>query len=119
MTLSINNDINLIAKCGLYCGTCKKLLSGKCPGCKESTKASWCKIRTCTIENNYDNCSQCAKINLEDCKKLNNFIGKAFSLVFKTDRLASLTYIKNNGAELFAAKMCELNQMSIKRNQNI
>ena len=40
----MTNNSQQIAACGLYCGACKKFLNGKCPGCKENEKASWCKI---------------------------------------------------------------------------
>ena len=112
-------DKNLIAFCGLYCGTCSKYKKGKCPGCKENIKASWCKIRTCNMDNNFENCTQCTLTKPEDCKKLNNAIGKIFELVFRTDRLASLRYINDNGGKLYAQKMCDLQQMSIKKKQTI
>ena len=40
-------DKKLIAKCGLYCGACNSYITGKCPGCNENVKATWCKIRNC------------------------------------------------------------------------
>ena len=112
-------DVALIAACGLYCGTCAKYKNGKCPGCKENSKASWCKIRSCNMEHGYGNCSQCQVANMNECKKLNNTIGKIFGLIFKTDRLASLQYIKDNSAELYVDRMVAVNQMAIKRGQNI
>ncbi|TLX77031.1 DUF3795 domain-containing protein [Labilibacter sediminis] len=113
------NDKNLVAFCGLYCGTCAKYKKGKCPGCPENTKATWCKIRSCNMENGFENCAQCTITKPKDCKKLNNPIGRIFEYIFKTDRLASLNYIKENGAELYVGKMCSLNQMSIKKKQTI
>lgn len=112
-------DATLIASCGLYCGTCNKYKNGKCLGCKENTKATWCKIRTCNIEHGFDNCSQCTITSADECKKINNFIGKVFGLVFKTDRLASLQYINKNGAESYVEKMVNLGQMAIKKGQTI
>ncbi|TGY51507.1 hypothetical protein E5342_19130, partial [Parabacteroides distasonis] len=32
----ITVDKNKIASCGLYCGACRKFLSGKCLGCKDN-----------------------------------------------------------------------------------
>jgi len=116
---SIIVDPKLVAYCGLYCGTCSKFKNGKCDGCAANEKATWCKIRTCNIENNFTNCSQCTITTPEDCKKLNNAIGKVFKFIFKTDRLASLQYIKNSGELQYAEKMVSLNQMSIKTKQTI
>ena len=112
-------DPSLVAYCGLYCGTCKRLQSGKCSGCKENSKASWCKIRKCNMENGFANCSECTITALEECKDLNNAIGKIYAYLFKTDRLASLQYIKENGAENYVEKMVDLGQMALKRKQKI
>lgn len=116
---SLVKDPNLVAFCGLYCGTCSKFKKGKCSGCNDNIKATWCKIRSCNIENGFENCSHCNMMNISDCKKLNNPIAKVFELVFRTDRLSSLTYIKECGEEAYAEKMRGLGQMSIKIKQNI
>ncbi|WP_075591277.1 DUF3795 domain-containing protein [Labilibacter marinus] len=112
-------DPKLVAFCGLYCGTCRKYLKGKCPGCNENTKATWCTIRDCNLDNKLSNCSQCNMEGIEACKKLNNPIGKVFEFVFRTDRLASLKYIAANGEQLYSEKMCSLGLMSIKKRQTI
>lgn len=39
-----------VAYCGLYCGACKSHRKGKCPGCRENSKATWCEIRKCCQE---------------------------------------------------------------------
>ncbi len=109
----------LIAYCGLYCGTCAKYKKGKCPGCQKNDKASWCKIRTCNIDHSFTNCAECYDLPMADCKKLNNTIGKLFGLIFKTDRLASLRYIKDKGEQAYATKMVDLDQMAIKKGQKI
>jgi hypothetical protein len=113
------NNPQLIAACGLYCGTCSKYVKEKCPGCKENSKAKWCKIRTCNLDNHFSNCTECSDVSIEECKKLNNTIGKVFKLIFGTDRIASLIYIKNNGAEHYAEKMCKMGQMAIKKGNKI
>lgn len=112
-------DPNLVAFCGLYCGTCAKFIKDKCPGCNENIKATWCKVRACNIENGFENCSQCNIMSTPDCKKLNNPIAKIFELVFRTDRLSSLNYIKEHGEKAYIEKMCSLGQMSIKKRQKI
>ena len=70
-----------IAACGLYCGACKKFLNGKCPGCKENEKASWCKIRKCCQEKDLHTCAECDK-DVTECKIHNNFVGKIFAFLF-------------------------------------
>jgi hypothetical protein len=108
---------DLVANCGLYCGTCKRYLKDKCPGCAKNTKATWCKIRTCNIEHSYYNCADCKLTDRNSCKKLNNPIGKVFELLFRTDRIASLQFIQENGSEAYSQKMCSLGQMSYKKGQ--
>ncbi|MBS2099418.1 DUF3795 domain-containing protein [Carboxylicivirga linearis] len=115
----IVNNPELVAYCGLYCGSCSKLKNGKCPGCAANQKATWCKIRTCNIENGFINCAHCTITEPENCKKINNAIGKVFKFIFKTDRIASLQYIKTNGEALYVDKMADLKQMSIKTKQTI
>ncbi|HOZ55658.1 MAG: hypothetical protein BWY51_00254 [Parcubacteria group bacterium ADurb.Bin316] len=109
-------DKNLVAYCGLYCGACKKFINKKCAGCKENVKATWCKIRTCCIENKYSSCADCATYKVaNDCKKFNNPISKLFSLIFKSDRNASIARIKETGTEQYAIEMAKKNVMSIKK----
>ena len=47
-SIAVNAD--LVASCGLYCGACRAHLAGKCAGCRENAKATWCKIRSCCAE---------------------------------------------------------------------
>ena len=115
MKNEIKVNEKLIAYCGLYCAACKKYLNGKCPGCQENEKASWCKIRKCNIENNFKSCADCTLIQLEDCKIYNNFIGKVFGFVFNSDRAACINYIKVNGYQAFAKEMTEKKIMTFKR----
>ncbi len=115
----ISSKVSLIAACGLYCGSCRKYIKGSCPGCKENIKATWCKIRSCNLEHHTANCTECTITNSEECKSLNNTIGKIFKFVFKTDRLASLQYIANYGEQSYVDKMTALKQMAIKKGQKI
>ena len=116
MEKQIVKDHKLIAYCGLYCGTCGKYLNGKCPGCTENAKAGWCKVRSCNIENNYKSCAECKEFaNVNDCKKYNNFISKLFGLIFRSDRAACISLIKEKGYEGYAGYMTDNKIMSIKR----
>jgi hypothetical protein len=110
------NNVNLIAYCGLYCGSCKAYINKKCPGCAKNEKASWCQIRKCCISGSLSNCSVCVSFDdVKKCKKFNNFISKIFALVFKSDRFACLAKIKELGAAGYAQYMSENNLQSIKK----
>lgn len=106
---------DLIAYCGLYCGACRKYLNGKCPGCKENTKAAWCKIRTCNQKATTSSCAECTQTPIDKCKTFNNPIGKIFSFVFQSDRKACIQMIKDRGAEGFAQEMTIRKAQTIKR----
>lgn len=111
----ITADKNLIAYCGLYCGSCKSYLNGKCPGCRDNTKATWCKVRECCIGNNFQSCADCTTISLLDCSKYNNFISKAFGYIFNSDRPACIARIKEIGYDEFSVEMALNKTQSIKR----
>ncbi len=109
-------DKNFIAYCGLYCGACKKYLQEKCQGCKENKKASWCKIRSCCMENKYSSCADCHTYsNVKDCKKFNNIISKLFALIFQSDRPGCINQIKEKGYNSFAEYMANNKLQSIKK----
>jgi hypothetical protein len=108
-------DKNLIAYCGLYCGECGSYLKGRCPGCKDNIKASWCKVRQCNIENQYSSCADCGKVELEACKKYNTFISKAIGIMLNSDRAACINRIKEIGYESFSVEMANNKRQTIKR----
>ncbi len=108
-------DKNLIAFCGLYCGSCRSFLKGTCPGCRDNVKAAWCKVRSCCMENNLQSCADCTTIALMECKKFNNFMSKAFGFIFNSDRAACITRIKEIGYEGFAIEMANNKMQTIKR----
>jgi hypothetical protein len=108
-------DINLVAFCGLYCGACRSYLTGKCPGCNDNTKATWCKIRLCCSENNFQSCADCTTIELMNCRKYNNLISKAFGYLFNSDRAACIARIKETGYEEFSLEMAKNKIQTIKR----
>jgi hypothetical protein len=114
MNTEIKNDPQLIAYCGLYCGSCRKYLSGKCPGCRQIQGKHWCNIRTCNIGQKFSSCADCSLETPNACKKFNNPISKVFALVFGSNREKCILTIRQNGAEWYAAHMAETRQQSLK-----
>jgi len=109
----------LVSYCGLYCGSCSKYKKGKCHGCAENKKATWCKIRLCCIEKGINSCAECGEFNhVKDCKKFDNFVAKMFEFVFKSDRKAGIKMIKDAGYEEFAKFMAENELVSMKKSKN-
>jgi hypothetical protein len=108
-------DKNQIAFCGLYCGSCKSFLAGKCQGCRNNVKATWCKLRACCIDKNYQSCADCDSIGYRDCKKCNNAMSKLFAFIFNSDRLGCLDRIKMVGYDSYAEEMAEKKMMTIKK----
>lgn len=104
-----------VAYCGLYCGACKSLKKGKCPGCYGNEKATWCEIRKCCRENGYATCVDCKIMPLKDCKKYNNLFAKVIGFVTRTDRSKCIERIKETGCECFALEMNKKDQMSMKK----
>jgi hypothetical protein len=115
MIQEIKNDTQLIAYCGLYCGACRKYISGKCPSCKLLASPHWCKIRTCCLDKRVASCAECSFETPNACKKFNNPISKVFSFIFGSDREKCILTIRENGALWYAAHMAETRQQSLKR----
>lgn len=112
----IVSDSKLVSFCGLYCGSCSKYLKGKCAGCFDNVKATWCKVRSCNMEKNQASCADCKEFaDPSACKKYNNIFSKFFSLVFRSDRDACLAYIRTNGYNDFAAYMSKNGWVTIKK----
>ena len=109
-------DKNLVSYCGLFCGACPKYLKEKCTGCHEYEKATWCKIRTCCVENNYQSCAACEDFNdVNECKKFNNFFARAISFILRSDRKAGVDFVKEKGYEEFSKYMAENKLVTIKK----
>jgi hypothetical protein len=116
----IKNNIKLVAKCGLYCGSCGKYKQAKCSGCLENKKASWCKARTCCLEKNIASCADCNEFSdVMECRKYNNFMAKLFGFIFNSDRAACINQIKEKGYEQFAGEMVQNRIMTLKRKGRI
>lgn len=112
----VQNDKNLIAFCGLYCGACGAFLREKCPGCAQNSKATWCKIRACCMEKSILSCADCTEFaDKKECGKLNNFISKATSLFTRSDRPACLQRLKETGYEGYAKEMADKKAQAIKK----
>jgi hypothetical protein len=109
-------DKNLVARCGLYCGSCSRYIKKKCSGCKENAKLTWCKIRKCCTEKEISTCAHCDEHQeVNNCGKFNNFISKIISFIFRTDRSSSLKKIKEEGREKYANEMEESKKMALKK----
>ncbi len=107
---------SLVAFCGLYCGECGSFKKGRCPGCAENTKASWCKIRSCNMERGYKSCAECTEFsNPTDCRKFHNFMAKIFGVLFNSDRAACIAKLKELGLDGYAEFMVRLGRQSIPR----
>lgn len=115
MIANMEANKEYIAACGLYCGACRKFISGKCPGCRQNEKAAWCKIRTCAINHDFHTCAECIK-DVAGCKTYSNLIGKVFAFLFRSDRPACIRYIKEYGEKAFAEEMTKRKCQTIKRN---
>lgn len=108
-------DKNLIARCGLYCGACGSYLKERCQGCVKNEKATWCKVRQCTMSHNYQSCADCGVAEAADCKMLNNTVSKLFALIFGSNRPGAIEMIKRAGYEGFAVAMAEQKKMTPRR----
>jgi hypothetical protein len=105
-----------VAYCGLYCGACGAFKKGKCKGCALNEKATWCKIRSCCIENSYQSCADCKDFtDPMQCKKFNNFVSKIFAVVFKSDRAGCIKQIREKGIEKHAEIMKAQDRSSMKK----
>lgn len=112
----IQNDPTLVAFCGLYCGACGRHVKGACPGCAGNVKATWCRIRACCMTNGYTTCADCRDFSdATACKTYNNFIGRVFGFIFRSNRPACIRRIKEVGVEQFAGEMTERKRHSLPR----
>lgn len=94
-----------IAACGLFCGACRKYAKGKCPGCHDNAKATWCEVRKCCIEHGWQSCAECTLLPLAECRKFNSFMGKVFQVLFRSDRRGCVERIREVGYQAFTAEM--------------
>lgn len=116
MQLEIKQDPSLVAYCGLYCGACRSYLKGRCPGCHENRKATWCKVRTCCGEHSYTTCASCQEFpDPQDCRKFNNLMARVIGVLFNSNRRACVLKIRELGVERFATFMTEQKRQTLPR----
>ena len=109
-------DPNFVAYCGLYCGACRSYLKGRCPGCHDNERAKWCKLRSCCIGKGYQTCADCTEYpDPGDCKNFNNIMSRIFGLIFRSDRRACISRIRETGVQAYANYMADLGFQSMKR----
>lgn len=113
---SITADSALVAYCGLYCGACKAYRKGRCPGCHDNHKATWCTVRTCCREHMYASCADCTEFpDPLPCRKYNNFISQLIGLLLRSDRAACIRQIKERGLRGHAEAMAARGTQTIKK----
>ena len=106
---------NLVAHCGLYCGACRSYLKERCPGCHENQKATWCKVRSCCIQEGFATCAECTQFpDPNACGKFNNVVARAFSFIIRSDRAACIQQIREMGVQGHADRMAEQRRQAIK-----
>jgi len=109
-------DPGLVARCGLYCGACRSHLSGRCPGCRQNAKATWCTVRACCADRGFASCAECADFpDPRACPKFNNFMARLFGVVFRSNRAACIAQIRNLGLEGHARAMAAARTSSLRR----
>ncbi len=112
----VSVDSQLVAACGLYCGACPSRLKGRCPGCKENAKATWCKVRSCNLEHGQSTCAECKEFaDPRQCKKFNNPISKVIGFFFNSNRAACIELIRGTSLQEFAERMAADKKMSLPR----
>lgn len=113
----MQNISQLVSPCGLFCGACYRYKKGKCPGCTENIKATWCKIRNCSDRQEGATCADCTVFgDVNECSKFNTIFSKFFYYIFKSDRKASLKRIAQIGIPEYAEEMAKSQRSVIKRN---
>lgn len=100
--VTTEDKTQLVAYCGLHCGSCGSYRRGRCKSCKGGGGFSRCKVRICATEKSYQTCAECA--DFMTCKTLSNFISKIFAFIFRSDRKGNLQGIRELGIEKWASE---------------
>ena len=89
---------------------------GRCPGCHENQRASWCGVRTCCRQSDYASCADCKEFpDPANCRKFHNFISKLFGLIFRSDRRACVLQVRDVGLQKHAEIMASQQKQTIRR----
>ena len=114
--VALEPKAELVARCGLYCGACGSYLKGRCPGCRENAKATWCRVRTCCQERSYASCADCADHpDPASCSRFDNVVSRALAIVFNSNRRACVLKIRELGPQGYAALMAGQRRQSLPR----
>lgn len=110
------SDPSLVACCGIYCGECRAYSKGRCPGCREHHKATWCKVRRCCRQQELATCADCGEFaDPDECRKFNNIVSKLFWLLFKSDRAACIRQIRDCGIREHANEMSRQKRQTLRK----
>ena len=116
----VKRDENLIAHCGLYCGSCPSLTSGKCDGCRGDSEKSAvvyksCKVKPCCVDNGFFTCADCTiYASTKACKKYNALFPRIASRIEGSDRSKAIDIIKTQGRAALVTFMADRNWVTIK-----
>lgn len=58
-------NVELIGKCGFYCGSCPTYIAQKCEGCIAQHKKGDCYTRDCVIAQGLNFCGECKEFPCE------------------------------------------------------
>ena len=117
----MENNKNLVSRCGFNCEACSIFVKGKCKGCKGNTPDcavgyNACKVRPCCIKNGYSTCAECTKFkSAKDCKDYNPFMIRFGEFISQTCRWKGIEMIKEKGENGFLDFMREKNWVTMKR----
>ncbi len=112
---TIEQDQQLVAYCGLYCGACRAYLKGRCAGCREANRG-WCAVTKCCREHHYATCADCREFaDPHECARFNNVMSKLMAVVFNSDRRACVLKLRELGPERFASFMAKCGRQTIPR----
>lgn len=112
----IATNPELVAACGLYCAACRSFRKGRCAGCRENQKATWCKVRLCCKEHERASCAACTEhADPVACGIHNNLISKVIGVVLNSDRRACVMRIRELGPGAFASMMAERGLQTLPR----
>jgi hypothetical protein len=101
----------LISRCGLYCGACKKYLKNICSGCRTKAPPSWCEVSPCAASKDLFSCADCSDFpDVYRCGRLYPFKYRFGEWVAGMSRKAGIEMIRTDGCERYVQFMVEENR---------